>query len=195
MRMNVGYFQIRTTADEDFERWANKMRLIDADLLLQRIAESREKNPHGDSKIRANHTIEHDHIADLVSEQPTDYDVDRVVEQLEAESKRWKESGEEYDDQKELGVSEGLMRAIEIVKSVRPPKLKEKGEYIGESMLIFDTPKGCAMCPAFYEDPDANPNFTYYCGAARKYMNYRECYDVPNASAVRPDWCPIIEAR
>lgn len=71
----------------------------------------------------------------------------------------------------------------------------ESGEHIGKSMLVFDTPKGCAMCPAFQEDPDANPNFTYYCGAERKYMNYRECYDVPNASAVRPDWCPIIEAR
>lgn len=59
------------------------MRLIDADLLLERIAESRKKNPHGDSKIRANHTIEHDHIAHLVLEQPTAYDVDKVVERLE----------------------------------------------------------------------------------------------------------------
>lgn len=59
------------------------MRLIDANLLLKDIERSREKNPHGDSKIRANHTIEHDHIAHLVLEQPVAYDVDKVVERLE----------------------------------------------------------------------------------------------------------------
>lgn len=59
------------------------MKLIDRDLLLQTIEESRGKNPHEDSKIRVNHTIEHDHIAHLVLEQPTAYDVDKVVKQLE----------------------------------------------------------------------------------------------------------------
>ena len=59
------------------------MRLIDRDLLLSEIEKSREKNPHKDSKIRANHTIEHDHIAHLVLEQPTAYNVDKVVEQLD----------------------------------------------------------------------------------------------------------------
>ena len=58
------------------------MRLIDRDLLLSEIEKSREKNTHNDSKIRANHTIEHDHIAHLVLEQPTAYDVDKVVEQI-----------------------------------------------------------------------------------------------------------------
>lgn len=59
------------------------MELIDRDLLLSEIEKSRGKNPHKDSKIRANHTIEHDHIAHLVLEQPVAYDVDKVVEQLE----------------------------------------------------------------------------------------------------------------
>lgn len=59
------------------------MRLIDRDLLLSEIEKSRGKNPHKDSKIRANHTIEHDHIAHLVLEQPVAYDVDKVVERLE----------------------------------------------------------------------------------------------------------------
>ncbi len=62
------------------------MRLIDRDLLLSEIAKSREKNPHEDSKIRANHTIEHDHIAHLVLEQPAAYDVDKVVERLETDT-------------------------------------------------------------------------------------------------------------
>lgn len=56
-------------------------------------------------------------IMRMVEEQPTAYDVDKVVERLEAEAERWKESGEEYEDQKELGVSEGFKKAIEIVKS------------------------------------------------------------------------------
>ncbi|MCI8489012.1 MAG: hypothetical protein HFJ04_01945 [Lachnospiraceae bacterium] len=62
------------------------MRLIDRDLLLSEIEKSRGKNPHKDSKIRVNHTIEHDHIAHLVLEQPVAYDVDKVVERLEVNS-------------------------------------------------------------------------------------------------------------
>ncbi len=49
--------------------------------------------------------------------QKTAYDVDRVVCQMESEAKRWQESGEEYEDQKELGVAEGYRLAIEIVKA------------------------------------------------------------------------------
>lgn len=60
-----------------------KEKLIDRDLLLSEIKKSREKNPHNDSIIRANHTIEHDHIACLVLEQPIVYNIDKVVEKLE----------------------------------------------------------------------------------------------------------------
>lgn len=62
------------------------MRLIDADLLLSCIMESKKKNPHEDSKIRANHAMEHDHIAHMVLAQPTVYDVDKVMERLKKES-------------------------------------------------------------------------------------------------------------
>lgn len=54
---------------------------------------------------------------ELIDKQPTAYDVDKVVEQLEAESKRWEESGKKYENKRELGVAEGFRRAIEIVKS------------------------------------------------------------------------------
>lgn len=60
-----------------------KEKLIDRDLLLSEIKKSREKNPHNDSIIRANHTIEHDHIACLVLEQPIVYTIDKLVEKLE----------------------------------------------------------------------------------------------------------------
>ena len=59
-----------------------QVKLIDAYSLLEVIRESREKNPHGDSKIRANHTIEHDHIAHVVLEQPVAYDVDKVCKKI-----------------------------------------------------------------------------------------------------------------
>lgn len=57
-----------------------------------------------------------DAFMNFIVQMPTAYDVDKVVEQLEAESKRWKDSGEAYEDQKELGVADGFKRAIEIVK-------------------------------------------------------------------------------
>lgn len=46
----------------------------------------------------------------------TDYDVDKVVEQLESESARWQDSGDAYNDEKERGVAIGFRKAIEIVK-------------------------------------------------------------------------------
>lgn len=87
------------------------MKLIDRDLLLSEIEKSREKNPHSDSKIRANHTIEHDHIAHLVLEQPAAYDADKVVERLKNQKlglTTWAE-----DEAYKMGIE----KAIEIVKS------------------------------------------------------------------------------
>lgn len=46
----------------------------------------------------------------------TDYDVDKVVEQLKSESARWQDSGDAYNDEKEKGVAIGFRKAIEIVK-------------------------------------------------------------------------------
>ena len=87
------------------------MRLIDRDLLLSEIEKSREKNPHKDSKIRANHTIEHDHIAHLVLEQPIAYDVDKVVERLKEKILNTSDT--------QIGISARMAfgKSIEIVKS------------------------------------------------------------------------------
>lgn len=54
---------------------------------------------------------------EAIKKMPTAYDVEKVVEELQSESYRWKESGEAYEDDKELGVADGFKRAIEIVKS------------------------------------------------------------------------------
>ena len=61
-------------------------RLIDADKLIKYIEKSRKENPHIDIKIASNHNFEHFHFIKLVNEQPTAYNVDKVVEQLEKES-------------------------------------------------------------------------------------------------------------
>ncbi len=84
------------------------MRLIDADEFREIIL------TYGKAGYRA---LLIEKISELIDSQSTAYDVDKVVEQLEAESERWKESGEAYEDQKELGVSEGFKKAIEIAKS------------------------------------------------------------------------------
>ena len=60
-------------------------RLIDANKLIKYIEKSRKENPHNDIKIAINHSFEHFHCIELVNEQPTAYDVDKVVEQLENE--------------------------------------------------------------------------------------------------------------
>lgn len=68
------------------------MKLIDTYSLLESIKESRKKNPHKDSKIRANHTIEHDHIAHLALEQSAAYDVDKVIKHIIEIGKRYCDS-------------------------------------------------------------------------------------------------------
>lgn len=83
------------------------MRLIDADNLFANM----DKGMQG----TAREYLKFYKMA--VNDEPTAYDVDKVVEKLALESERWKESGEAYEDQKELGVAEGFERAIEIVKS------------------------------------------------------------------------------
>lgn len=52
----------------------------------------------------------------LLNNQPTAYDIDRVVKELEKEAERWEDSGKEYKDKCEIAVGRGLRNSIEIVK-------------------------------------------------------------------------------
>ena len=88
-------------------------RLIDADKLIKYIEKSRKENPHNDIKIASNHNFEHFHFIKLVNEQPTAYDVDKVVEQLE-DYKMWKELLIYDLDFRERQI---IKRALEIVKA------------------------------------------------------------------------------
>lgn len=87
------------------------MRLIDADALIEAMkkTESEYENamtcPSWWSAFN------------VISEQPTAYDIDKVVEELEKEAERWEDSGKEYKDKCEIAVGRGLRKAIEIVKA------------------------------------------------------------------------------
>lgn len=75
------------------------MRLIDADNL------NFEGQHYNKSQMKA--------ILDFVDSQPTAYDVDAVVEQLEAEGSKIEI---QYENNYEKGLSDGIGKAIEIVK-------------------------------------------------------------------------------
>lgn len=81
------------------------MRLIDADKMKIGISEQTRTDEEASLFI------------DVIDGQPTVYDTDKVVKRLKSESKRWEMSGKECEDKRELGVAEGLRRAIEIIKS------------------------------------------------------------------------------
>lgn len=92
-----------------------RMRLIDADKLIEVLHESLE----GDCDLREDY--EFMGIDEFIKNQPTAYDVDKVVEQLEEEKEESYADFERYT--KERGLDEdndfysvGMKRAIEIVK-------------------------------------------------------------------------------
>lgn len=97
------------------------MRLIDADLLMRKCEKwLKPKAPDEDEMVS---------LADIavsmlmeIEEQPTAFDAEKVIEQLEEESKQSYEDFESYaeehgiDNDYEDWFYRGLIRAIEIVK-------------------------------------------------------------------------------
>lgn len=80
------------------------MRLIDADLLVDAINKS------------TMHYAEHlwkQVVCDVISNQPTAYNVDKVVEEL---NEQWNDVSCIDDDMYCIGVANGLAKAIDIVK-------------------------------------------------------------------------------
>lgn len=98
------------------------MRLIDADKLIAEIQsmpdECRLFMYRKGEKIKAG-------LTSIINRQSTTYDVDRVVEQLE---KMYSEIPFQYESNYEDGLSDGLLKAIEIVKSGGIGKEKEEAE-------------------------------------------------------------------
>lgn len=78
------------------------MRLIDADTLVKDLFEQ--------IPLAENVPI----FKDIIESQPTAYDVDRVVKRLETEDSKIEI---QYENNYEKGISDGIGKAIEIVKA------------------------------------------------------------------------------
>lgn len=104
------------------------MRIIDADKLLECVEVSMPNNTHRNGNAALCHVSEHRHFVEMIVEQPTAFDVEKVVEELEdlreAELSRPDMCGElgdgdgeaQYNDGVSQGRYEAFIEAIEIVK-------------------------------------------------------------------------------
>lgn len=80
-------------------------RLIDADAFKRQIAGMTIANSYSVNKANA--------LCELIDAQPTAYDVDPVVKQLEAVDNQIEI---QYENNYEKGLSDGIEKAVEIVK-------------------------------------------------------------------------------
>lgn len=102
------------------------MRLIDADELINAIEKSRNNNPHKDRCAMRKHDTEHAHFAKMVSDQPTAFDKETVMNKLtELREAECDDSAEEpelidgediYDEGRSQGRFEAYHKAIKIVE-------------------------------------------------------------------------------
>lgn len=98
------------------------MRPIDADKLLKYVEASMLNNTHRNGNAALCHVSEHRHFIQMIVEQPTVFDVEKVVEQLNKELELADEEKRrctienmlQFDEAK--GYARGMACAIEIVK-------------------------------------------------------------------------------
>lgn len=95
------------------------MKLIDADMLIEKIEKIALEVEQQTQGRRNGKTLAQGILFGLgamrktVLEQPTAYDVDKVVEQLETEDSKIEI---QYENNYEKGLLDGIWKAIEIVK-------------------------------------------------------------------------------
>lgn len=95
------------------------MRPIDADKLLECVEASMLNNTHRNGNAALCHVSEHRHFIETIVEQPTAFDVEKVIEKLQVLSDKADDditvceadACQYYD-----GYGDGLAKAIEIVK-------------------------------------------------------------------------------
>ena len=98
------------------------MRPIDADKLLECVEASMLDNTHKNGNAALCHVSEHRHFIETIVEQPTVFDVEKVVEQLNKELELADEEKRrctvenmlQFDEAK--GYARGIACAIDIVK-------------------------------------------------------------------------------
>lgn len=90
------------------------MRLIDADRLKAAIRT--DFSEHFTLYHGTDQTALFDMVMDDIDEMPTAFDKEKVIEELRSEAQRWHESGVEFKDENEKGVSAGFRLATHIVE-------------------------------------------------------------------------------
>ena len=94
-------------------------RLIDADALIEVIKESRPLN-WTDSESELQEDADYNHFIEMVNAQPTAYDIEKVVEQLEKRKalydSLWADCRNELVAEYNLGWHDAILGAIEIVR-------------------------------------------------------------------------------
>lgn len=96
------------------------MRIIDTDKLIKCVEESRKNNCHKNKNVYTNHKNEHDHFIHMICCQPTAFDVDTVIEELEDLKMGYfltlANTGDADKDCAYLNTANAIDRAIEIIK-------------------------------------------------------------------------------
>lgn len=104
------------------------MRPIDADKLLKCVEASMLNNTHRNGNAALCHVSEHRHFIETIVEQPTAFDVEKVIEELEnlreVELRRpdmcnelgYGDADAQYNDGVSHGRYEAFIEAIKIVK-------------------------------------------------------------------------------
>ena len=95
-------------------------RLIDADKLLKCVEVSMQNNTHRNGNAALCHISEHMHFIKTIVEQPTAFDVEKVVKELEDLKMRYyftiANTGDADKDCAYLNIANAIDKAIEIVK-------------------------------------------------------------------------------
>lgn len=92
------------------------MRLIDADKLLETL---QDLEPHCDNKDSEHGMLKmmRYYMPQIINDEPTAYDIDKVVEKLEQKMKRARDKEQENTSEYFEGEADGFEFAIEIVKA------------------------------------------------------------------------------
>ena len=92
------------------------MRLIDADNMNLLLKDMVEKETGAFTKGYNKALRDVKSMINNPEQCPTSYDINKVVDELQSDVKRWEDSGKEYNDKCEIAVARGLRNSIEIVK-------------------------------------------------------------------------------
>lgn len=96
------------------------MRIIDADKLLKCVEVSMLNNTHRNGNAALCHVSEHRHFVEMIVEQPTAFDVEKVVRELRDLKMRYyltiANTGDADKDCAYLNIANAIDAAIEIVK-------------------------------------------------------------------------------